>query len=138
MLKSNASGTESAPALDILYIMKAVAAAYIISVILLLPAALIATWQCFSDKGISVMVNFITALGTVSCGFMSGRHSARGGLICGAVSGFIYAAVLCLIGNLAAQSVSFGMNAVCAAVIGTVCGAVGGIIGINTRRQRRR
>ena len=138
MLKASSTNTDNAPAFDLVYILKSVAISYAISVILLLPAALIATYQCLSDRGISILVNLVTALGVTSCGFMSGRHSSRGGIFSGALSGIIYAAILYLIGNLAAQNLHFGMNAVTAAVIGIVCGAAGGIVGINTRSKKRR
>ncbi len=129
---------DSGKMFDFMFIIKAVAIAYAVSVVLLLLTALIATFQSMSDKGISIMVNTVTALGTVMCGFLNGRRSPRGGMICGAVSGVTYTLFLCLAGNLASQSFSFGINSITAQIIGIVCGAVGGIIGINTVKKRRR
>ena len=123
---------------DFVFMLKAVVIAYAASVVLLVMVALIATFQSMSDKGISIMVNMVTALGVAMCGFLNGRRSGRGGMIAGAISGVVYTLLLCLIGNLASQNFSFGINTITAQIIGVVCGAVGGIIGINTVKKRRR
>jgi len=129
---------DSGIASGILFMLKTVLIAYGISIVLLFIAALIATFQAFSDQAISIMANLVTALGVFFCGFMSGRHFSSRGLIFGAICGVIYSALLCLIGNLASGTMSFGTSALTALAIGLICGAVGGIVGINTKRQRRR
>lgn len=123
---------------DFVFMIKAVAIAYVISVILLVMTALIATFQSVSDKGIGIMVNVVTAIGVMLCGFLTGRRSDKGGLLAGAVSGVVYTLLLCLIGNLVARNFSPGINVITAQIIGVVCGSVGGIIGINTKKNRRR
>lgn len=138
MSKPNIAGAEKLPLFNFLYILKAVAAGYALSLLLLLPSAILATRLCFSDRAIALTVNLITALSTAVCGFISGRRSERGGLFSGALAGIIYAVFLCLCGNLASQNIHIGMNAVLAAVIGLLCGATGGIVGINTCSRRRR
>ncbi len=141
LLKKNSGYPAQAAAArtpDFLYILKAVAFSYAVSLVMLVPAALIATFRCFSDKGIALCANLICALGVLLCGFIAGRHSEKGGLIAGAVSGLVYTFILWLIGGLASQTVSFGACAVTALVIGIVCGAAGGILGINTKGSRRR
>lgn len=132
------SAADGGKAFDILYILKAVCIAYAVSAVLLFAAAAAASFWCFSDKGVSIAVNLVTALSVLLCGFMSGRHSLRGGIISGAAAGIFYALVLCVVGNIIAQTVSFGINALTAVIIGLVCGAAGGIVGINTKNGRRR
>lgn len=122
----------------IFFMLKTVMIAYCISIILLFAVSLIATVQAFSDKAIAIAANIVTALGVLLCGFMSGRHFCCKGLIFGALCGVIYSGLLCLIGNLAAQNLQFGASAVTALIIGVICGAVGGIAGINTKHTRRR
>lgn len=123
---------------SILFMLKAVALSYITSIILLFPAVLLATFQAYSDRGISILVNIITAFGTASSGFMAGRHFDSKGIFFGAGCGIIYTLLLCLAGNLVAQSMSFGMDCLTALIIGILCGGVGGITGINTKKHRRR
>lgn len=118
--------------------LKAVLIAYCVSVALLFVVSVIATFQAFSDRTISVAANIVTAIGVLICGFMSGRHFSSKGLVFGALCGVFYSGLLCLIGNLAAQNLHFGASAVTALIIGVICGAVGGIAGINTKSTRRR
>ncbi len=142
MSKSVSSVRRDSPELtksfDLMFILKAVSLAYVLSIILLFVTSLIATYQCLSDKGISVLVNVVTATCAIFAGFLSGRHSLKGGLLSGAVSGIIYTLLLCLIGNLISQTFSFGASSITAIIIGVVCGAVGGIVGINTKARQRR
>ncbi len=130
--------TESSGLLDgVLYMLKAVVIAYIISILLLFPSALIATFKAFSDKGITITANIITAIGTLFAGLMAGRHFDSKGIFFGAGCGVIYTFLLCLLGNLISKNMDFGGSFLTAAVIGLLCGAVGGIIGINTKVQKR-
>ncbi len=122
----------------IFFMLKTVMIAYCVSIALLFAVSVIATVQAFSDKAISISANIVTALAVLMCGFMSGRHFSSKGLIFGALCGIIYSGLLCLIGNLAAQNLQFGASAVTALIIGVICGAVGGIAGINTKHTRRR
>ena len=123
---------------DLLFILKSVAFAYALSVVLLFFTALIATYQSFSDKGIGILVNIVPATAAIVCGFLSGRNSSRGGLLSGAVSGIVYTLLLCVVGNILSQTFSFGSSAITAIIIGLVCGSVGGIVGINSKSNRRR
>lgn len=121
-----------------LFMLKAVLFSYCLSVALLFIIAIIATFNAFSDTVISIAVNVITAFGVAFCGFLSGRHFSSKGIIYGAICGTLYAILLCLFGNLATQNFYFGSDSITALSIGVICGAVGGIIGINTRKQDRR
>ncbi len=122
----------------IIFMLKTVLFSYLVSVVLLFLVSILATFQAFSDQLIAIIANSVTALGVFLCGFMSGRHFASRGLIFGAISGIIYALLLLIIGNIASGTMSFGAEALTALAIGILCGAVGGIVGINTRKQRRK
>lgn len=121
-----------------LFMIKTVLIAYCISVALLFLVAVLAAFQAFSDRAIAIGANLVTAVGVLLCGFMSGRHFSSKGLVFGALSGVIYSGILCIIGALASKTPTFGTSAVTALTIGLICGAVGGIVGINTKRKRRR
>ena len=121
-----------------LFILKMVAFSYIVSLVLLFFAAIIATFNSMSNTGILVLANVVTALGTLFAGFSAGRHFSGKGLLFGALSGVIYTLLLCVVGNIVSGSLNFGTSFLTALVIGVLCGAVGGIAGINTKHTRRR
>ncbi len=132
--KSGSSGFSS----GLLFMFKAIFMSYCLSVALLFITAAAATFKSFSDQTISILVNIITAVGVLFCGFLSGRHFDSKGIVFGALCGTLYTVLLCVLGNLAAQTVNFTSGALTALCIGIICGAVGGIVGINTKRQSRR
>lgn len=132
---SNQSGSLTG---ELLYMLKAVAISYIVSVILLFPMVLLATFKAYSDTGISILANIVTAFATALSGFLSGRHSGSKGIFFGAGCGIIYTVLLCLAGNIIAQSMSIGKSFVTALIIGILCGGVGGIAGINSKPKRRK
>ncbi len=138
MLNSNQAATKSTPVKAILFMLKAIAISYIISLVLILVASLIATYGAFSDTAIRIMANIVTAIATITAGFMSGRHFSSKGIFFGAGTGMIYTALLCIIGNIFSGSINMNANLITALIIGVLCGAVGGIVGINTKRTRRR
>ncbi len=139
MLKTNQiANSNTGFAAGLFFMLKTVAISYIISILLIFVAALVATYQAMSDMGICVMANIVTALGTIFAGFMAGRHFDSKGILYGAGCGIIYSIILCIIGNIVSAGFSMGMSFVTALIIGTLCGAVGGIAGINTKHQRRR
>lgn len=121
-----------------LFILKAVFISYAFSVVLLFLLSILATFQAFSDTVIQISVNTITAIGVFLCGFMAGRHFSGKGLVFGAVSGIVYALILCVIGIIVSAEANPAGSAFTAIAIGIICGAVGGITGINTKRTRRR
>ena len=121
-----------------LFMLKAVFVSYCLSVALLFLVAILATFKSFSDNAISIAVNIVTTFGVAFCGFVSGRHFESKGIVFGAICGTVYAVLLCLIGNLAAQTFQVTSGALTALAIGVICGAVGGIVGINTKKQKRR
>lgn len=126
------------PISALLFMLKAVVVSYIISFVLLFAAALLATFQALSDTAVYVMANLVTALGTAIAGFSAGRHFDSKGIFFGAGCGIIYTLLLCLAGNIISASINWGSSFLVALAIGIICGAVGGIAGINTKKTRRR
>ena len=139
MLKSNqTSPNDGGFAEGTLFMLKTVALSYIVSLVLLLLAATVATFNSMSDTGVSILANVVTAFGAIFAGFSAGRHFSGRGLLFGAGCGIIYTVILCIIGNIVSGSLNFGVSFLTALTIGVLCGAVGGIAGINTKRTRRR
>ncbi len=138
MLKSNQTSAGFSPVSAVLFMLKAVSVSYVISLIFLFAAALIATFGAFSETAVRISANIVTALGTLTAGFMSGRHFPGKGIFFGAGTGIIYTLLLAVIGNIFSGSINLGSTFITALIIGVLCGAVGGITGINTKHARRR
>ncbi|MBR5155571.1 MAG: TIGR04086 family membrane protein [Clostridia bacterium] len=138
MLKSSQNAATSNPVSALLFMLKTVFISYIISLLLLFVGALIATYGAFSDTAVRILANIVTALGTLIAGFMAGRHFFSKGIFFGAGCGIIYTILLCIIGNIFSGNINLGASFLTALLIGILCGAVGGIAGINTKRTRRR
>ncbi len=138
MLNLGQTATKSTPVSALLFMLKAVAASYIISLVLLFAASVIATYGAFSDTAIQISANIVTSIATLLAGFISGRHFSSKGIFFGAATGMIYTLLLFVIGNIFSGNINWGTSFLTALSIGILCGAVGGIAGINTRRVRRR
>ena len=122
----------------LLFMLKAVFFSYCISLVLLFVVSAIATFKACSDYTISVMVNIVTVFGVSFCGFVSGQHFQSKGIVFGAICGTLYALILCLLGAMISQNFQFSSEILTSLAIGIICGAVGGIVGINTKRHERR
>ena len=118
--------------------LKAVAVSYIVSFVLLFASALLATFQSFSDSTVYILANSVTAFGTALAGFSAGRHFDSKGIFFGAGCGIIYTIILWIAGNIVSASINWGSSILVPLATGFICGAIGGITGINTKKVRRR
>ena len=138
MSKANQIQVAHTPVSSLIFILKAVILSYAVSVILLFATAIIAVMRSMSDSGISILVNIVTAISTTLAGFLSGRHFNGKGIFFGALSGIVYTLLLWISGNIISGDINLGFSFLTSIIIGLLCGAVGGICGINTKRKRRR
>ena len=105
----------------------------IISILGMLILAIILSKTSLSD---SIMGNVIIGISSFSIGIgglLSSRKLQIKGILCGALQGIFYMAVLYLISSIASQNFSLGLEGIMMVLIGTVSGAVGGIIGANLK-----
>ena len=124
--------------LDFMYAVKSVLSSYIVSIVLLFIAAVVITATPMSDFGIGICVNVITALSLIVCGFLVSRKARSRGLLNGAGAGLLYTVLLYVIGSLVTQDFSLGMSTVTALSLGVICGGIGGVMGINSRRRKKK
>ncbi len=139
MLKSaNQAPTSQGVGSGIIFIAKTVVISYIISLVLLFLISIPATYRAFSNLGISIAANTVTAISTLFAGFMAGRHFSGRGIVFGALCGILYTLPLCIVGSIISGTPLFGQDALIALGLGLICGGVGGVVGINTKRTSRR
>lgn len=123
---------------DAAYAVKSVLFSLLGTVILLFVCAAAATYLTASESAVSLTVAAVTAVCIMWGGFRYARHLGRQGLISGALSGLLYVILLYIIGVLVFCKFSFGVSTVLTMIVGVGCGAIGGIIGVNTGTKRRR
>ena len=138
MFKSTNRVTAQNTGSGIIFIIKTVIISYIISLILLILISVPATYSAFSSLGISIAANTVTALATLFAGFSAGRHFSGRGIVFGAICGTLYTMPLCIAGSIASSTPFLGPDSLIALGIGIICGGVGGVVGINTKRTVRR
>lgn len=123
---------------DIIFTLKNTAIGFVITIVLLFIASVLSVFATLPDAIVSLIVSAVTYLSIGMCGFRAARHSGRSGLLSGAISGIIYMIVLYLISALVFGDFAISYSTGIALLICMLCGAIGGIIGINIRSKRRR
>lgn len=122
---------------DVRYSLKNVIVSFLMTAILLFISAIVVTYLSASETVIDGLVLVITAFCVLWGGFRSSRHLGRQGLLSGAVSGLIYMTLLYFVGSLIFGELTFAPRIGLSMLIGVGCGAIGGIVGVNTKRRRR-
>ena len=123
---------------DPVYWLKNVLLSFLATIALLFLGAIAATYFAMPDSIIHIMVMVITALCVMWGGYRFSSRHGRQGLICGSISGLLYIIVLYIAGALIFKEFSFGMTVVISALMWILCGAAGGLVGVNLRRNKRR
>jgi len=122
---------------DLIHTAKSVGIAYLISVILLFLLAIGATFSDMESKTVNILITLVTCVSVALSGFMAARGTGRGGLINGIIAGVMYTVILYLAGGLINGNISFNMSTVVAVILGIICGGLGGVFGVNTKKRRR-
>ena len=123
---------------DIIFGAKNIVICFLLTIVVLFVASWISVMVNLPEAAVALVVSIITYLCVGICGFRSARHSGSNGLLAGALAGLVYVIILYIIGCIAFAEISFSMSAVLTAVICIVCGAIGGIVGVNTKSKKRR
>ena len=123
---------------DPVYWLKNVSISFLATIVLLFMGSIAATYFAMPDSIIHIMVTIITALCVMWGGYKFSSRHGRQGLICGSISGLLYIIVLYIAGTLIFKEFSFDMTVVISALMWVLCGAVGGLAGVNFKPKKRR
>lgn len=123
---------------DIAYLIKNTVLCYALTAALLFAASVAAAMTALPEASVGLIVSIITYICICLCGFRAAKHSGSGGLLSGALSGLIYIALLYFIGSLVFGELNFTYSTALTVLICIVCGAIGGIMGVNSHRKKRR
>lgn len=103
------------------------------TVILLGAAAVL--WQTDIPRGaVAPMAVAAAAIGALVAGLVAALCAGKRGLLIGAVCGTVMALILLIVGLVRFGGVDVGYTALKWAVM-TLCGAIGGLIGVNRKRH---
>lgn len=119
------------------YLLKNLLVGIVATAILLFLSAMVLTCVPVSEQAEEAVVLAITLFCIAWNGFRAARHTGRRGLFSGGVSGLLYMAVLCLAGLLMFGNAAWDGKTALSLCLGIGCGAVGGIVGVNTKQRRR-
>lgn len=122
---------------DIVHTAKCLGLSYILSVVLLFILSVLATVLDMGGGAVNAMISVITGISVLFCGFTAARGAGRGGLLNGIVAGVLYTLLLYAAGSIIIGSFAFNLATVTAFLVGIICGGIGGVLGVNTKKRRR-
>ncbi|MBO5364322.1 MAG: TIGR04086 family membrane protein [Clostridia bacterium] len=130
--------TENSKFFDVAYGLKNILFCFLATGILLALGAVIATYLSMSDGMTELLVMIMTAACVFFGGFRAAGHAGRQGLLQGAVLGLVYMAILSLAGMLVYGEWSMSGASLISILLGVLCGAIGGMLGVNRKQKRKR
>lgn len=133
-----ASNLQNSKAAEAVFAVKNIVICFLLTVAILFITACISVVFNSSDTVVALTVGVVTYFCVGICGFRYARRLGRNGLVSGALSGLIYVIVLYLIGCAVSASFIFNTSVVLTVTICIVCGAIGGIIGVNAGPKRKK
>lgn len=119
--------------LNMVSLIKGLLASYIITIPVFMLLALILANTDFPQRLITPAVVVTTVISVLTAGFVSTRGVRNKGWLNGSIVGLIYMAILYLISSLIYKDFSIDKYVITMTAIGIISGAIGGIIGINTK-----
>lgn len=114
-----------------IHILKGLGYAYILTLIILLIYNVLLTFTSVSADSASIVTSFITTLSAAFGGFYASKNIKEKGLVYGLIVGMLYIILLIIMFYLAKEKYIFDMTIVYKAILVSVAGGIGGIIGVN-------
>ena len=108
-------------------LLKGVLTSFILTFIVFTVYAILLTYTSLQENNVNVVM-------LVSTAFITGRKASSKGILWGTLSGFIYIAIMLLISISTVGSFSFSPKMLISIGLALCCGALGGVIGINTNK----
>ena len=113
------------------HILKGLGYAYIITLIVLLVYNLLLTYTGLSADTVSIVTSFITTISAAFGGFYACKNIKEKGLIYGLLVGFLYIILLIVLFYLAREDYIFEITVLYKAILVSLAGGIGGVLGVN-------
>lgn len=120
---------------DIFFIFAAILAGFLITMLVLLFFSFILTKIDAPDKVVKLLSTVALGAGTYFGGYICSKRKHNKGLYRGALCGFIMFCAIVIFGAIFADTV-LSFSATSKLVLTLVCGAIGGIVGANSKFKR--
>lgn len=88
-----------------------------------------------TDKVVSVLSGAALCIGAYAGGYVSAKKRKRNGLFMGVLCGLFMFLVILIIGTFFVHTIS-GISPSLKLVLTVICGSVGGIVGVNSKKGR--
>ena len=113
-------------------ILKGVGISIIFTILSLTIFSLLLVNTNMSESLIQPVVIVVTGISILIGSFMANRKMSKNGIINGCIIGFLYIFTIYIISSIANNmNFSLNMGSIIMILVGIVCGAIGGIIGVN-------
>jgi len=120
---------------NIVSMVKAIAIAYLITIPLFAIFSFFLNYMDFPQKILPSAVIITTLISIIVAGWTSTSKIRSKGWLNGGIIGFMYVVILFLVSGLAYRDYSIDTHVITILVIGVITGSIGGILGINLRRE---
>ncbi|OPZ92363.1 MAG: hypothetical protein BWY74_01618 [Firmicutes bacterium ADurb.Bin419] len=120
---------------NIVSMVKGIGIAYLITIPLFMIFAFFLSYMDFPEKFLPSAVIITTLISLIVAGWTSTCKVRSRGWLNGGVIGLMYMAILYLTSSLAFRDYSIDTHVIIMMIIGVLTGSVGGILGINLRRE---
>lgn len=135
MLAHTRRRTSASVKKDIFFVFIAILAGFLITALVLLFFSFILTKIDAPDKVIKLLSTVALGVGTYFGGYICSKHKHNKGIFRGALCGFVMFCTVVVFGAVFADTV-LSFSATTKLILTLVCGAIGGIVGANSKFKR--
>ena len=114
-----------------MHILKGLGYSYMLTLMILLIYNLMLTYTSISSNSIAIVTSFITTISAAFGGFYACKHIKENGLVYGFIVGICYIVLLIILFYLAKENYIFDITILYKAILVSVAGGIGGVIGVN-------
>ena len=122
---------------NLMIIIKGILVSYLITLPIFAVFAYILTFTDFPQRYIPTAVIITTLLSIVVAGWLSSKNVKSKGWLNGGIVGIVYMVVLYLLSSTGYKDFSIDRQVVTMFIVGILSGCVGGILGINSKKEPR-
>ena len=115
-------------------LIKSIVMSYVLTLIILMIISILITYTNLSESIAGVAVVCATYVSTAACGFFAASNTSKKGWLTGSIAGLVYIFILLVI-SIIKGNFTFGAGTATSIIISILTGALGGVVGINTKRE---